>query len=122
MYLDKDNDWKIINIEINGMNLGKIFRKEAKAKKLIKNWKSRVSEIKSKLGNYSGKRVFLYDSGEDKPFTAGKFAMPTAMIEAIGAENITSNIIGKITGDKLNESSIKSAVEEISKKNLGKYL
>ena len=38
------------------------------------------------------------------------------------SENITSNIIGKITGDKLNESSIKSAVEEISKKNLGKYL
>ena len=38
------------------------------------------------------------------------------------SENITSNIIGKITGDKLNESSIKSAVEEISKKNLSKYL
>ena len=28
MYLDKDNDWKIINIEINGMNLGKIFRNQ----------------------------------------------------------------------------------------------
>ena len=28
MYLDKDNDWKIINIEINGMNLGKIFRSQ----------------------------------------------------------------------------------------------
>ena len=26
MYLDKDNDWKIIKIEINGLNLGKIFR------------------------------------------------------------------------------------------------
>ena len=28
MYLDNDNDWKIINIEINGMNLGKIFRSQ----------------------------------------------------------------------------------------------
>ena len=28
MYLDKNNDWKIINIEINGMNLGKIFRNQ----------------------------------------------------------------------------------------------
>ena len=27
-YLDKDNNWKIINIEINGMNLGKIFRNQ----------------------------------------------------------------------------------------------
>ena len=26
MYLDKEGNWKIINIEVNGMNLGKIFR------------------------------------------------------------------------------------------------
>jgi phospholipid transport system substrate-binding protein len=28
MYLDADENWKIINIEINGMNLGKIFRNQ----------------------------------------------------------------------------------------------
>jgi len=28
MYLDEDGKWKIINIEINGMNLGKIFRNQ----------------------------------------------------------------------------------------------
>ena len=38
------------------------------------------------------------------------------------SENITAHIIENISGDKLNESSIKSAVEEISKKNLSKYL
>ena len=38
------------------------------------------------------------------------------------SENITSNIIENISGDKLNESSIKAAVKEISNKNLGKYL
>ena len=38
------------------------------------------------------------------------------------SENIASNIIETISGDKLNESSIKAAVEEISKKNIGKYL
>ena len=38
------------------------------------------------------------------------------------SENITANIIENISGDKLNESSVKSAVEEISKKNLSKYL
>ena len=36
--------------------------------------------------------------------------------------NIASNIIEKISGEKLNESSIKAVVEDISKKNLGKYL
>ena len=38
------------------------------------------------------------------------------------SQEITSNIIEKISGDKLNESSIKAVVEDISKKNIGKYL
>jgi len=38
------------------------------------------------------------------------------------SENIASNIIENISGEKLNESSIKAAVEEISKKNMDKYL
>jgi F-type H+-transporting ATPase subunit b len=42
-------------------------------------------------------------------------------IQKISA-NISSNIIESISGDKLNENSIKAAVEDTSKKNLGKYL
>ena len=38
------------------------------------------------------------------------------------SEKITANIIENISGDKLNESSVKAAVEETSKKNLSKYL
>ena len=38
------------------------------------------------------------------------------------SKEIATNIIENISGDKLNESSIKAAVEEISKKNIGKYL
>ncbi len=38
------------------------------------------------------------------------------------SENIASDIILAITGDKLNESSIKATVEDVSKKNIGKYL
>ena len=38
------------------------------------------------------------------------------------SENLASNIIETISGDKLNESSIKAAVENIAKKNLSKYL
>jgi len=38
------------------------------------------------------------------------------------SENIASDIIENISGDKLNESSIKAAVEEVSKKSIGKYL
>jgi F-type H+-transporting ATPase subunit b len=38
------------------------------------------------------------------------------------SENIASDIIETISGDKLNDSSIKAAVEDMSKKNLSKYL
>ena len=38
------------------------------------------------------------------------------------SENITSSIIENISGDKLNESSIKAAVEDVSKKKIGEYL
>ena len=38
------------------------------------------------------------------------------------SQEISSNIIEKMSGDKLNESSIKAVVEEISKKSIGKYL
>ena len=38
------------------------------------------------------------------------------------SKEITSNIIEKISGDKLNESSIKATVEDLAKKNIGKYL
>jgi F-type H+-transporting ATPase subunit b len=38
------------------------------------------------------------------------------------SRDIASNIIQNISGDKLNENSIKAAVEDVSKKNIGKYL
>ena len=38
------------------------------------------------------------------------------------SQEIASNIIEKLSGDKLNESNIKAVVEDISKKKVGKYL
>ena len=38
------------------------------------------------------------------------------------SQEIASNIIEKISGDKLNESSTRAVIEDISKKNIGKYL
>jgi iron complex transport system substrate-binding protein len=37
-------------------------------------------------------RVFVYDSGEEAPFTAGKYAMPTALIDAAGGVNIMDDL------------------------------
>ena len=38
------------------------------------------------------------------------------------SQEIASNIIEKISGDKLNESSTRAVIEDTSKKNIGKYL
>ena len=38
------------------------------------------------------------------------------------SENIASTIVENISGDRLNESSIKAVIEDISKKKINKYL
>ena len=38
------------------------------------------------------------------------------------SKDLAADIIENISGDKLNESSIKAAVDDVSKKNIGKYL
>ena len=71
------------------LNLGKIFGVESRAEALVESYKSELESFKAKLMNIDeGLRVFVYDSGEDAPFTAGRYAMPTALIEAAGGKNI----------------------------------
>lgn len=72
--------------------LGQVFGKEEKANALVAGWKAQLADIQAKVGANTGTRVFLYDSGEDKPFTAGRFAMPTAMIEAAGGRNVMDDL------------------------------
>lgn len=70
-------------------NLGRIFDVEDKATALIDGYKAELAEFTSSLNKGDEPlRVFVYDSGEESPFTAGRYAMPTAMIEAAGGQNI----------------------------------
>ena len=71
------------------LNLGTIFGVEARAEALVEGYKSELKNFKASLTSIEeGLRVFVYDSGEDAPFTAGRYAMPTALIEAAGGRNI----------------------------------
>jgi iron complex transport system substrate-binding protein len=74
------------------LNLGKIFGVEAKAEALVAGWKSQLGKATAGLDLGNPLRVFVYDSGQDKPFTAGQYAMPTAMIEAAGGKNIMDDL------------------------------
>jgi len=74
------------------LNLGRIFGTEAKAEGLVAGWKARLAEVTAGVDRSAPLRVFVYDSGEEAPFTAGGYAMPTALIEAAGGVNIMSDL------------------------------
>lgn len=86
------------------LNLGRIFEIEDKAKTLVKSYREQVTELSKNTQSKDPLRVFVYDSGEDTPFTAGLFAMPTALIEAAGGKNIMNNFKkswGKVTWEEV---------------------
>ncbi|MFN3251032.1 ABC transporter substrate-binding protein [Roseibium album] len=71
------------------INLGKIFGVEDQAHDLVAGYKAELDSYKSSLRpGDKPLKIFVYDSGEDKPFTAGRYAMPTALIEAAGGVNV----------------------------------
>lgn len=72
--------------------LGRIFGKADVAGALVKDWQARVARISNAVKDAPRPRVFVYDSGEDKPFTAGRFAMPTALIDAAGGRNVLEDL------------------------------
>jgi iron complex transport system substrate-binding protein len=74
------------------LNLGRIFGVSAKAEDLVAGWKARLAEVTAGVDRSAPLRVFVYDSGEEAPFTAGAYAMPTALIEAAGGVNIMSDL------------------------------
>jgi iron complex transport system substrate-binding protein len=74
------------------LNLGAIFGIEDRAEALVEGYKARLAEITAKVDRSSPLRVFVYDSGEEAPFTAGAYAMPTALIEAAGGRNIMDDL------------------------------
>ena len=89
------------------LNLGLIFGVERRAEALVAGYKSKLKNFKANLKTLDeGLRVFVYDSGEDAPFTAGRYAMPTALIEAAGGQNIMDDFNkswGSVTWEEVVE-------------------
>ncbi|WP_210589487.1 ABC transporter substrate-binding protein [Streptomyces sp. GESEQ-35] len=72
-------------------NLGRLFGVEKRAAALIADFKGEVAEVKAKAPADSPK-VFLYDSGEDQPFTSGRYAAPDQIISEAGGVNVTHDL------------------------------
>lgn len=74
------------------LNLGRIFGVEAKAEDLVASYNTRLADITAGVEPTTPLRVFVYDSGEETPFTAGAYAIPTALIEVAGGVNIMGDL------------------------------
>ncbi|MFD2646820.1 ABC transporter substrate-binding protein [Devosia albogilva] len=75
------------------LNLGRIFGVEDRAQALVEAYKAELAAFTATLPTAeAAPRVFVYDSGEDKPFTAGRYAIPNALIEAAGGVNIMEDV------------------------------
>ncbi len=75
------------------LNLGKIFGVEQRAEELVAGYRKQLDEITTRIGGIEKPvRVFVYDSGTEKPFTSGRFGIPTAMIEAAGGVNVMDDV------------------------------
>ena len=88
------------------LNLGRIFDVEDKATALVQGYRAELAAFADNLETDAPLRVFVYDSGEDAPFTAGLYAMPTALIEAAGGVNVMDDFNkswGSVTWEEVVE-------------------
>ncbi|MFJ4366895.1 ABC transporter substrate-binding protein [Streptomyces chartreusis] len=74
-------------------NLGKLFGVEKRAAALISDFKKQVAQVRAKAPTGAGRpKVFLYDSGQDQPFTSGRFAAPEQIISQAGGTNVMHDV------------------------------
>jgi len=81
------------DLYVDLLNLGRIFGKEEQAQRLVKGYQEDLANFQANLAPLkTAPKVFVYDSGEEQPFTSGRFGIPTALIEAAGGKNIVDDV------------------------------
>lgn len=93
VHLDKDRPEASMDLLFDDMlRLGKVMHVEEKAEALVADWRAQLAAIEAKTAGQPRPRVFLLDSPGDAPFTAGRFAIPDAMISAAGGDSVTHDM------------------------------
>ncbi|MFD2794953.1 ABC transporter substrate-binding protein [Promicromonospora vindobonensis] len=72
--------------------LGQIFGVEDRAAALVTDYRERVAAVQEQAPDGDPVPVFLYDSGTDKPFTAGAQVPPDDIIRFAGGENVFGDL------------------------------
>ncbi|SDP37744.1 iron complex transport system substrate-binding protein [Actinopolyspora xinjiangensis] len=77
--------------------LGKIFRVEERAQRVVADLKRRARDLRERQPEGTPPRVFIYDSGTDKPFTSGAQAAPDSIVSLAGGRNILHDLAKRWT-------------------------
>jgi iron complex transport system substrate-binding protein len=77
--------------------LGQIFGAAERATNLVEELQKRVATVASRVVSAPAVPIFVYDSGDDAPLTAGGQAMPTALIAAAGGRNVVADLANSWT-------------------------
>jgi iron complex transport system substrate-binding protein len=74
-------------------NLGKLFGVEERAATLVAGFQKEIARTRARAPKDSRRpTVFLYDSGEDQPFTSGRYAAPDQIIGEAGGTNLLHDV------------------------------
>lgn len=71
------------------LTLGEIFDKQKNAQKFVDEQSKKLEKIQKKLKDLPEKRVFIFDSEDEKPFTVFE-GYTTNVLNLIGAKNVLS--------------------------------
>ena len=82
-------------VYVDFLNVGRIFGVEDRAAALVERWEAELADVKSRIGSgVASPKVFLYDSGDDAPFTAGCCGVANLVIEEASGANIFGDLPG----------------------------
>jgi iron complex transport system substrate-binding protein len=73
-------------------NLGVIFGVRPRAEQLIRSMQAQIASVRSQVADLAPVPVFLYDSGQEAPFTAPGLAIPNDLIARAGGTNVFANL------------------------------
>ena len=77
-------------------NIGRIFGVEDRADALVDSMKEEIKSVVDKVGDTGEPlRVFLYDSGDDAPYTSVCCSMFSNLVQTVGGQNIFGDVAGR---------------------------
>ncbi|MFE7507852.1 ABC transporter substrate-binding protein [Promicromonospora sp. NPDC057488] len=91
--------------------LGQIFGVEDRAADLVAGYRERVAAVEAAAPQGEPVPVFLYDSGTDRPFTAGNQVPPNDIIRFAGGENVFGDLEERWT--EVGWEAVVSAAPEV---------